>query len=331
MNFQSIPGQERTKRMLQNGLRSDKLSHAYIFAGPAGSGRKQMARAFVAALFCSRNADDGCGECLECRKLAHGNHPDLYWVEPDGANIKIDQIRELQQQFAYRSSSARTKVYVLNEADRLTVQAANSLLKFLEEPLTPAIAILITENGQALLPTIQSRAQWMAFLPLPPEQLKQTLLAEGLPTELVHVAVHLAAGVEAARELIQINWFAETRNVMIQLMKDVATKDAAGKQPYIVSVQQKVVKSEVAEHLDTWFDMAMLWYKDMIHVLCGRRQSIVYIDQTDWLAKHAFTRDVAGWIGCMERAMEARKRLRSNANVQLVLEQFLIAVKAGAV
>lgn len=322
MNFKSIPGQERTKRMLQNGLRTDKLSHAYIFAGPPGSGKKEMAKAFVGALFCSRNADEACGECLECRKLAHGNHPDLFWIEPDGASIKIDQIRELQQQFSYRSSTSGTKVYVLNEADRLTVQAANSLLKFLEEPISPAIAILITENGQALLPTIQSRAQWMPFFPVPPVQMKQTLLAEGLSPELVHVAAHLAAGLEAARALIQINWFAETRNVMIQLMKDLA-----GKQPFVVSVQQKVVKSEVAEHLDTLFDMIMLWYKDMIHVLFGRKQSIVYIDQADWLAKHAFTRDAEGWIGCMERTVEARKRLRSNANAQLVLEQFLIGVK----
>lgn len=322
MNFQSIPGQERAKRMLQNGLRMDKLSHAYIFAGPLGSGRKEMARAFVAALFCTRGSDDACSECLECRKLAHGNHPDLTWVEPDGASIKIDQIRTLQQQFAYRSTSSGTKVYVLNEADRMTVQAANSLLKFLEEPQTPSIAILITENGQALLPTIQSRAQWVPFLPLPPEQMKGTLLAEGLQAELVYPAVHLASGMEAARSLIQINWFAETRNVMIQLMKDVASR-----QPFVVSVQQKVMKSEVADHLDTLFDMIILWYKDLIHVSFGRKRSIVYIDQADWLAKQAFTRDADGWISCMERAVEARKRLRSNANAQLVLEQFLIGVK----
>lgn len=322
MNFQMIPGQDRAKRLLQNSLRTDKLSHAYIFAGPRGSGRRDMARAFAAALFCSRRGDEACGQCLECRKLAHGNHPDLFWIEPDGASIKIDQIRELQQQFAYRSSASGTKIYVLNEAERLTTQAANSLLKFLEEPQTPAIGILLTDNGQALLPTIQSRAQWVPFFPLPPEQMKQTLLSEGLAPELVHAAVQLAAGLEAARAFIQINWFAETRNVMIQLMKDLANK-----QPFVVSVQQKVMKSEVVEHLDTLFDMIMLWYKDLIHVSYGRKSSIVYIDQADWLGKLAFTRDVSGWIGCMEHAVEARKRLRSNANAQLVLEQFLIAVK----
>ncbi|MDF2724673.1 MAG: ATPase [Paenibacillus sp.] len=321
-DFRMIPGQDRAKRLLQNSLRTDKLSHAYIFAGPLGSGKKEMARAFVGALFCERNTDESCGECLECRKLDHGNHPDLFWIEPDGASIKIDQVRELQQQFVYRSASTRPKVYVLNEADRLTAQAANSLLKFLEEPQTPTIGILITANGQALLPTLQSRSQWVPFFPLAPEQMKPVLLAEGLSPELVHTAVHLAAGVEAARSLIQINWFAETRNLVIQLMKDLAQK-----QPFVVSVQQKVVKSEVAEHLDTLFDMIMLWYKDIIHVCTGRKHRIVYIDQADLLTKIAFTRDAEWWIGCMERAVEGRKRLRSNANAQLVLEQFLIGVK----
>jgi DNA polymerase-3 subunit delta' len=321
MTFQSIPGQDRAKRLLQNALRTDKLSHAYIFAGPAGSGRKRMARAFVQALFCSEGTDEACGRCLECRKLEHGNHPDLHWIEPDGASIKIDQIRELQQQFAYRSASGM-KVYVLNEADKMTVQAANSLLKFLEEPQSPSMAILITEKGQALLPTIQSRAQWVPFAPMAPEQMKEALLAEGHPRELVHAAVHLASGLDAARELIQINWFAETRNGMIQLMKDVANQTSVA-----VSVQQKVMKTEIAEHLDMLLDMLLLWFKDMIQIAVGRKSHLVFVDQAEWLAQHSFSRSIGGWLACMDRTMEARKRLRSNANAQLVLEQLLIGVR----
>jgi DNA polymerase III subunit delta' len=179
-SFQQIAGQTRAKQLLQNGLRHSKVSHAYIFAGPSGTGRKQMARTFAQALFCETMQDDACGACLSCRKVEHGNHPELFWIEPDGASIKIDQIRELQHQFAYRSAGAGTKIYVIQEADRMTVQASNSLLKFLEEPQSPAVAILITENGQALLPTIQSRAQWVAFTPMAPSDMEQVLTAEGL-------------------------------------------------------------------------------------------------------------------------------------------------------
>ncbi len=84
-------------------------------------------------------------------------------VAPDGASIKIEQIRELQKEFAYRATASGTKIYMLYHADKMTVQAANSLLKFLEEPTSRVVAILITENGNALLPTIQSRAQWIQF------------------------------------------------------------------------------------------------------------------------------------------------------------------------
>ena len=321
MSFQSIPGQERAKRLLQNALRADKLSHAYIFEGPSGTGRRQMAKWFAQAMFCQTKSGDACGECLECRKLEHGNHPDLIWIEPDGASIKIDQIRDLQRQFAYRSSDQGMKVYVLNAADRLTVQAANSLLKFLEEPLSPTVAILITENGQALLPTIRSRAQWVHFTPLPAAAMREALIKEGHRPELVHTAVQLTSGLDAARELIQLNWFAETRNVMIQLMKD-----AASKQPFAVSVQQKVMKSEAAEHLDTLLDMMMLWFKDLIHLSYGNKENVVYIDQAGWLAEHAFTRTAPEWVHCMEQIIDAKKKLRSNANAQLVLDRLMIGI-----
>ncbi len=97
MPFTSIRGQQHAKRLLQNGLRSDTLSHAYIFTGPVGTGRKKMAFALAQAVYCTGMKDDACGTCLECRKVEHGNHPDLHWIEPDGASIKIEQVRELQK------------------------------------------------------------------------------------------------------------------------------------------------------------------------------------------------------------------------------------------
>ena len=168
MSFESIIGQDRAKQMLQNGLRNKQLSHAYIFNGPVGTGKQRMALALAQAIFCEQQSEDACGHCLECRKTENQNHPDLHWVQPEGNTIKIEQIRELQRQFTFRASSAQTKVYVILQADRMTVQAANSLLKFLEEPQSTVVAILITDNGHAMLPTIQSRAQWITFKPAAP-------------------------------------------------------------------------------------------------------------------------------------------------------------------
>jgi DNA polymerase-3 subunit delta' len=325
MSFQSIIGQELGKRMLQNGLRDKKLSHAYIFNGPIGSGRREMATVLAQAVYCSELVDDACGRCLGCRKVEHNNHPDFYWVEPEGTSIKIDQIRELQKEFAYRSTASQTKIYVLYEADRMTIQAANSLLKFLEEPLSDVIAILITENGNALLPTIKSRSQWVPFVPAAPMEMARLLLSEGLPHALVAPAVRITAGIGAAKELIQANWFAEARNVVIQLAKEMITRFPAA----LITVQQKIIKSELSDHLNTLLDLFILWLKDMVHLHIGRKENIVYIDQLEWMSAHAITHEISYWVKAIEYTVEMQKRLRFHANTQLAFEKLLIDIQGG--
>ncbi|CAG7651990.1 hypothetical protein PAESOLCIP111_06434 [Paenibacillus solanacearum] len=323
MSFQSIAGQDRVKRILQNSLRTDKVSHAYIFTGPSGTGRSAMAKEFAKAIYCQVLKDDACGECLNCRKVEHGNHPDLHWVVPDGASIKIEQIRELQQQFAYRATASGTKMYVLEKAETMTVQAANSLLKFLEEPTSHVVAILITENGHALLPTIRSRSQWIPFVPMARSAMTEALLKEGQPPALVQIAVHLAAGVDAARTLMQGNGFAELRNLVIQL-----TKESLGRLPSaLLTAQQKLTKGELSEHLVTFLDMLILWLKDMVQLSVGNRESLIYKDQTDWMAQQAMHYPSHHWIACMELAIETQKRLRFHTNPQLALEKLLMRLK----
>ncbi|GAB2719121.1 DNA polymerase III subunit delta' [Paenibacillus thermoaerophilus] len=323
--FASIPGQERAKRLLQNGLRNRTLAHAYVFAGPPGTGKLETALTLAQALFCERGGDEPCGQCRECRRMEHGNHPDLYRIGPDGASIKIDQIRELQKQFAYRASEAPAKVYVIESADRMTVQAANSLLKFLEEPQTPALAVLITDNANALLPTIRSRAQLVPFLPIPPAVLAKALEAEGVPASLAATASRLTAGLEAARELARAEWFAETRSVVLQLGKECLRRLPAS----IVAVQQKAVKSAAAEHWDTLFDLFGLWFQDLARVSQGASEQLAYPDQREWYAREAYSRDALGWLRCADLAGQARRRLRQHVQPQLVLEQLLIHTAQG--
>jgi DNA polymerase III subunit delta' len=323
MSFQTIRGQLPAKRLLQSGLRQDTLSHAYIFSGPVGTGRSEMAIALAKAVYCSVQKDDACGECLECRKVDHRNHPDLHIIEPDGASIKIEQIRELQKEFAYRATASGTKIYILHHADKMTVQAANSLLKFLEEPTSRVIAVLLTENGNALLPTIQSRAQWISFTPVPRDEMILTLLEEGHPASLVHPAVHMTAGFEAARELISSNWFAEMRNVVLQLAKETLTKFPSA----IITVQQKLMKTELADHMSILFDLMILWFKDMVQLRLGRRDKLVYSDQLDWMSSLASGREVQDWVRMMEQVVDLQKRLRFNANAQLVVEKMLAQIQ----
>lgn len=325
MSFHDIPGQAAAKRMLQNSLRRGKVSHAYIFSGPVGTGRKAMALALAQAIYCKEGVDDACGQCLECRKVLHGNHPDIHLVEPDGATIKIDQIRALQKEFGYKATASGTKIYILVQAERMTTQAANSLLKFLEEPSSSVVAILITENGNGLLPTIQSRAQWISFTPMPRQDMIAALQNEGLALPLIRPAVHLAAGLDAARELVGAAWFAEMRNVVLQLAKETCTRFPQA----FMTIQQKLAKSELADHLPAFYDLLTLWLKDMVHLCLLRKERLVYPDQSDWMEPVARTRDVQEWIRLTGQAVELQKRLRSNANPQLLLERTIIAIQGG--
>ncbi|MFC5648871.1 DNA polymerase III subunit delta' [Paenibacillus solisilvae] len=323
MSIAQLPGQQKAKRILQHALSSGKVSHAYLFTGPPGSGRMAMANAFAKALFCTSGGDDACGHCLECRKFDHGNQPDLHVVEPDGASIKIDQIRELQRELSYKNIGTERKIYIIQQVETMTLQAANSLLKFLEEPQSPVVAILLTDNGQAVLPTIRSRTQWVPFMPLVPHDMLQTLSQEGVPQLLARAAVHLASGLNACREIIQQNGFAEMRNVVIQLGKDSLTRFTAG----MISAQQHVFKTELGEQPQLLLSMLVLWYKDMIHFQSGRHEALVFIDQVDWIGKHAFGRSADGYVKCMEAALEAGKRIRAHVSPQLAVEQMLIRIQ----
>lgn len=282
-----------------------------------------MAKAFAKALYCKVLPDDACGECLDCRKVEHGNHPDLHWIMPEGSTIKIDQIRELQKQFAYRAAASGIKMYVIEDADKMTVQAANSLLKFLEEPASNVVAVLITDNGQALLPTIRSRAQWISFLPMDRRSMMELLKAEGHPAVLVQAAVYLAAGSDAVRELIQGNGFAELRNLVIQLARESLTRLPSA----LLIAQQKLAKGEFSDHLPLFLDMLILWLKDMVQLCLGNREHLVYTDQTDWMAQQALSYPIKHWIACLENAIETQKRLRFHVNPQLALENILMSLK----
>lgn len=323
--MRDVPGQPRARALLQNALRFGRVAHAYLFAGPSGSGRRAMAIAFAQTLLCEKGDVDACGECLACRKVEHGNHPDLHLIAPDGASVKIEQVRELQRELSYRSAGAGRKVYVIEGAETMTVQAANSLLKFLEEPPSPVVAVLIAPSAQTMLPTIRSRTQLVPFVPGDPAELEKALTAEGTDPLLARTAVHLASGLDAARSLAQENWFAETRNVVIQLGKEMPSRFPG----VLLTAQKQVFKTDLADHTDTLLQMLALWYRDMIYAITGREDRLVFPDQAEWISKNAWSRSLDGWVRAMELALTAVRRVQAHVQPQLALEQFLVNSREG--
>lgn len=323
---EALVPQWKAKRILQHALIHQRISHAYLFEGPAGTGKLAAANAFAKALLCLQPVNgEACHTCQECRKFEHGNQSDVRYIIAEGLSIKIDQIRQLQRDLSYRTSSNRRMVYIIEQAEKMTIQAANSLLKFLEEPISPVVALLITSNEQAMLPTIRSRTMKVPFTPLAPEIMMEKLLAEGAAPTLARAAVQLSSGIDGARAILEKNGFAEIRTLVIQLGKESITKYTAA----MITAAQKLFKGDFADQIELVLQLLLLWFKDMTQFQAGRQDKLVFIDQLEWISAHAYSRSFAGWISCMEHVLEADKRMKANVTPQLSFEQLLVKLQEG--
>lgn len=167
--FRQIRGHLKAKKLLSRALANNRLSHAYLFSGPDGVGKAALAKKFAAQLLCqSPEGEKPCGCCPGCKKFISGNHPDFLCVRPDGAAIKIAQIRELKEALIYSPFEKGYRVVILEDVQTMRREAGNSLLKILEEPPADNIFILLGSAKETLLPTIVSRCQVIPFFPLSP-------------------------------------------------------------------------------------------------------------------------------------------------------------------
>ena len=159
----SIIGHQQIIEQLHHAMQSNRVAGAYLFVGPANVGKETVALYFTKSINCVESEDGACGQCLSCRKTDNGNHPDVQIIRPSGARLKIDQIRELQKRIVYRALESKRKVYILTEVERMNLEAANCLLKTLEEPPSHAIFLLATTEVHKIIPTIISRCQRFDF------------------------------------------------------------------------------------------------------------------------------------------------------------------------
>ncbi len=196
MNFSTIEGHAQAIKILQRAIANDALAHAYLFSGQEGIGKKKTAFALAAAVNCpNAKPEGGCGTCPSCRKVETLGHPDMHMLVPDGDEIKIDQIRQVQADFALKPFEGVKKVLIVDNAESMNPAASNAFLKTLEEPPGDALIILITAMPQSLLSTIRSRCQEIPFHPLPRTTLARALVQRrGLSEEDARFIAALAQG-----------------------------------------------------------------------------------------------------------------------------------------
>lgn len=315
MPFADITGHERIVEVFRRSIRSGKISHSFIFEGIPGCGRRKTALALLQAIFCQAVEDDACGACPSCRKVAGGNHGDIHFVEPlpDKRDISIDQLREIQRELSLRPYEAPRKACIIEPAERMSVNAANSLLKTLEEPPGNAIIILLTENADMLLPTIRSRCQLIRFSPLSPENIRLLLEKTGMTPEDAQLLAPLSEGsmqraaeldndTLAKRQKILINHLSALNIEKISSVFDSAEELAGNRDETLASL-----------------DLLLSFARDTVYLHAGNSE-IINTTIRPALETFAARCTLDGALQILGAITETRRAVQRNANNKLALD-----------
>ncbi|PGM53157.1 DNA polymerase III subunit delta' [Bacillus sp. AFS053548] len=314
-------------KMLKNAVIKNRVAHAYLFEGPRGTGKRELALYYTKVLLCENvSGATPCGTCRNCKRVDSGNHPNVYVIEPEETSIKKHQIQQLQEEFSKTAVESNRKIYIIDHADRMTTNAANSLLKFLEEPVSITTAFLLTEQVQQILPTILSRCQSIHFNPLPTKYFEEHLVNIELQSNLVPLLARLTNSEAVALQIAEEEWFAQARDLVIELYEALLTT----KKDSLLVIQQNVSRHfDTKEQLQMMLDMLVLAFKDMLYIYAEQDQNVVFKNEEP-LMRQALNRiSLEKITTCLEIILFAKKRLTSNANMLMVLEQMIIELQEG--
>ncbi|KRT60345.1 MAG: DnaX, DNA polymerase III, gamma/tau subunit, DNA polymerase III subunit delta' [Chloroflexi bacterium CSP1-4] len=346
MPFRDVVNQHHAILLLRAAVRVARPAHAYLFVGPAGTGRRLLALGFAQFLNCQRPADgDACGECRACRRIAERNHPDVrvldiangqYLVpvgkDYKGKEIPIDQIRALKQDAYYPPYEGRTKVYIIADAELLSLGAANSLLKVLEEPPPNVIIILIAETTVPLPATITSRCQFVRCALIPTAEIERVLVERhGASQERARFLAALAAGrIGRAVAWAQSAEVLERRDRFLTHLVNMETADPLGRLDAAEELTR--TKEQLPERVGELLEIAALWYRDLavwketqdpsLIINLDRRGEIEH-----WAAALAWD-DLARRI---EATAAARDSLERNVQPRILLESLFFKIAPQAV
>ena len=320
LRFASLLGHEKPKALLREAVAKNKMGHAYLFRGPDGVGKKRTALTLAAYINCKSPLDgDSCGRCTTCRKYFSGNHPDLILVEPDGAAIKIGQIRELKHQLTFPPLEAKVRVIVLEDIHTMRREAANSLLKTLEEPAPGNLLILTADLAGDVLPTILSRCQIISFGSLDHKDMAQVLMQENDMEE--SLAFTLAAVAEGSLGRAKLLW----QEGLLSLRQEVVEGLLLGQQNPAETIAQVFRLSEkgaaLKENTSELLALIRLWYRDLVLVAAGGPEaSIANKDLALFLPAAAQLWSLRQLQQKLQRLDLAERQLLRNCSRTLVLE-----------
>lgn len=322
MTFDQILGHERQKEILNRALANGRLAHAYLFSGPDGIGKRLMAMALARAIVCHEQR--GCGQCLACRKIDHQNHPDLHILEPDGTSIKIEKIRSFQRELNLKPLESPRKICMIEEADTMTVGAANALLKTLEEPRGDTLLILLTAQPNRLLETIRSRCQPLPFTRHPNSRIQAELEKQlGIDATESHILAALSEGSFKKAFGKDRELYLEQRR---ELLKTLTGLSSGSILPILDFADQLAADKTILVDI---LEIFQAFYRDVLLSLQGRSdEELVNLDLKEKILKVAGRENVSTILDKLEALIEVRRQLDRNVNRQLAMEVLLLKLSA---
>ena len=321
--FEEIRGNTPLVEQLRRSAASGRSSHAYLFLGGAGAGKRLIANTFAKALQCEGEKRP-CDSCKSCHAFNHGNHPDVIYFQPlkNGKTYTIEDVREqLLETVDLKPFQYEKKIYIIEKADTLNIQSQNALLKTLEERPAHAVFLLLAERAEAFLPTILSRVVVMKIRPLSAETIADYLMQAGHLAEESHILSAYAQGrIGQALELVEDEGFREMRQDILGKLEALPSMSEG--EAYLLAKDLEGYKNDLR-----FLDIMELWYRDLLTAKSLREEGyLIQRDKKDAIFRAA--KEPAALLAKKAAAVRtARMRLAQNANFRLTMEVMLMDLK----
>lgn len=328
LDFKHIIGHENIIQHLKKAITMDKVSHAYIFTGEDGAGKSMLSDAFALSLQCEHKAElngDSCGRCKSCLQGASNNHPDIIKVTHEKASIGVDDIRiQVNNDIQIKPYSSPYKIYIIDEAEKLTEQAQNALLKTIEEPPAYAVVLLLTNNLNVLLQTILSRCVTLKLQQVDKEKIKEHLMIHyKVPDYLADLSCLFAAGnVGKAIKYATSEEFSKMKEEALHILKSIFDMKT-----YEIVDEIKIL-SEDKDKIQDYLDFFILWYRDVLLFKVTKDPNLLtYKGEVHDISKHASMKSYEGIQNILDAIEKAKTRLKANVNFDIAIELMLFTIK----